>query len=190
MTKVFTKERLYAFADAILAIIITILVLELPKPDALTWESIWALKPSFLAFSVSFFSLAVLWTDWHREWHNVNVISDKTVWSMIIVLFFTSFMPYITGLLASDLANSVGQLLYGADLLFVSLFNSLVYRSLAAIEENKDFRTTLIARANLLFINTAIMLVSVILSMTVLSFCSIIGIVIVSILFVLPIFKK
>ncbi|MBR5427454.1 MAG: DUF1211 domain-containing protein [Clostridia bacterium] len=190
MRKIFTKERLCAFADAILAIIMTILVLELPKPDALTWENIWDLKTSFIAFAVSFFSLAVLWADWHREWHSVKAISDKTVWSMMIVLFFMAFMPYITGLLASELKNSVGQILYGADLLLVSLFNSLVYRSLAAIEENKEIRETLIARANLLFINTAIMLVCVILSMTVLSYCSIIGIMVVSVLFVLPIFKR
>ena len=190
MKKMLTKERLCAFADAILAIIMTILVLELPKPSELTWDNIWDMKMSFIAFAVSFFGLAVIWADWHREWHDVRAISDKTVWSLIVVLFSMAFLPYITGRLASDLPNSVGQILYGSDILLITLFNSLVYRSLAAVEENKEIRPILMARANLLFINTAIMLLCVILSMTVLAICSIIGILVISVLSVLPIFRK
>ena len=101
-----------------------------------------------------------------------------------------AFVPYITGLVASDITNPVGQILYGTDVMLITLFNSLNYRSLAAIDENQEMRATLKARANLLFINTVIMLVSVILSLTVIPYCAIIGIVIISITFVLPIFKK
>ncbi len=79
---------------------------------------------------------------------------------------------------------------YGSAVMLITLFNSLTYRSLAAIEDNKEIKPTLKARANLLFINTAIMLVSVVISLTVLPYCSIIGIVIISITFMLPIFKK
>lgn len=139
---------------------------------------------------MSFFSLAVIWADWHREWHDVKAISDKVVWSMIIVLFFMSFMPYLTGLLASDIHSSVAQILYGANALFVSLFNSVAYRALAAIPENSEIRPTLIARANLLFVNTGVMMLAVVLSFALLPYFSIIGIVIISIAFVLPIFKK
>ena len=190
MKKLMTKERLSAFTDAILAIIMTILVLELPKPDELSWAGIWDIRMSYLAFAVSFFGLAVMWADWHREWHDVKTISDKTVWCTIFVLFFMAFVPYITGLVASDITNPVGQILYGTAVMLITLFNSLNYRSLAAIDENQEMRATLKARANLLFINTVIMLVSVILSLTVIPYCAIIGIVIISITFVLPIFKK
>ncbi len=190
MTKLLTKERLSAFTDAILAIIMTILVLELPKPDVLTWGAVWELRMSYVAFAVSFFGMAVMWADWHREWHDVKAISDKAVWSMIFVLFFMAFVPYFTGLLASDMFNPVGQSLYGVTVMLITLFNSLCYRSLASIEENSEIRPVLLARANLLFINTAIMIISVVLSLTVFSFCGIIGIVIISILFVLPIFKR
>ena len=190
MKKMLTKERMFAFTDAILAIIMTILVLELPKPDELTWAGIWDLRTSFLAFAVSFFGLAIMWADWHREWHDVKAISDKTIWSILIVLFFMAFLPYFTGLLASDFSNSVGQILYGSAIMFITLFNSLSYRSIAAVDANREFRPTLIARANLLFINTAIMLVCVILSIFVLPYFAIIGIVIISVTFSLPIFKK
>ena len=168
----------------------TILVLELPKPTELTWAGIWDLRTSFLSFAVSFFGLAIMWTDWHREWHDVKAISDKVIWSSIIVLFFMSFVPYATGLLASDFSNSVGQILYGSILTAITLFNSLSYRALASIDANKEIRDVLISRANLLFINTAIMLVSVVLSIAVLPYFAIIGIVIISITFVLPIFKR
>lgn len=190
MKKLMTKERLAAFTDAILAIIMTILVLELPKPAELSWTGIWELRMSYLAFAVSFFGLAVMWADWHREWHDVKLIVDKTVWAMIFVLFFMAFVPYITGLLAADIFNPVGQILYGSAVMLITLFNSLTYRSLAAIEDNKEIKPMLKARANLLFINTAIMLVCVILSLTIIPYCAIIGIVIISITFVLPIFKK
>ena len=190
MKKLMTKERLSAFLDAILAIIMTILVLELPKPAELSWAGIWELRTSYIAFAVSFFGLAVLWADWHREWHDVKAITEKTVWSMIIVVFFMAFMPYLTGLLASDIFNPVGQILYGSDLLLIVIFNSAGYRSLASIEANKAIRPVLIARANLLFINSVIMIVCVVLSITVIHISAIIGIVITSILFVLPIFKR
>ena len=190
MTKILTKGRLLAFMDAILAIIMTILVLELPKPSALTWSGIWELRLSFLAFAVSFFSLAVMWADWHREWHDIKAISEKTVWSLLIVMFFMAFVPYSIGLLSSDFSNPVGQILYGIDIMFITLFNSVSYRSIASLEENAEYRPRLIKRANLLFIDTAIMLVSVILSLTVIPCCSIVGIILISVLFVLPIFKK
>ena len=190
MKKLMTKERLSAFMDAILAIIMTILVLELPKPETLSWSCIWDLRMSFLAFAVSFFGLAVMWADWHREWHDVKAVTDKAVWSMIFVMFFMAFVPYLTGLLASDINNSVGQILYGSDILLITLLNAVSYRSLAAIDANSDIRDSLIYRANLLFINSVIMLISVVLSLTVVPFSAIIGIVIISIIFVLPVFKK
>ena len=168
----------------------TILVLELPKPDALTWAGVWGLRTSFLAFAVSFFSLAILWADWHREWHDVKAISDRSVWSVLIVLFFMAFVPYTTGLLAESFTNEVGQILNGAAIMLITLFDSLCYRSLAAIDENSEIRPTLIARANLLFINTAVMLVTVLLSIFVFPYCATIGIVIISLFFVLPIFKN
>lgn len=87
-------------------------------------------------------------------------------------------------------AWSVSWIASFVGVMLITLFNSLNYRSLAAIDENQEMRATLKARANLLFINTVIMLVSVILSLIVLPYCAIIGIVIISITYVLPIFKK
>ena len=138
------------------------------KPAELSWTGIWELRMYYLAFAVSFFGLAVMWANWHREWHDVKAISDKTVWGTITVLFFMAFVPYITGLIASDITNSVGQILYGSAVMMFTFFNSLTYRSLASIKDNSDISHKLKARSNLLLINSAIMLVSVILSLTVL----------------------
>ena len=88
-----SKERLTAFTDAVLAIIMTILVLELNKPEAMTWASVWDLRESFFAYTVSFFWLGTMWVNMHRSWHNVEKINNELVWNSLILLFFSSFSP-------------------------------------------------------------------------------------------------
>ena len=92
-----TKERLAAFTDAILAIIMTILVLELKKPNPISWENLWQLRMNFFAYTISFFWLGAMWVLLHRNWYDIKSISNKTVWQSLLMLFFSSFflMPLI-----------------------------------------------------------------------------------------------
>lgn len=184
------KKRLFAFADAILAIIMTILVLELPKPRTLTWAGIWELKASFLAFAVSFFGLAILWATGTENGRRSDPSQIKRSGVSFRCCFLWRSCHISQACSRGDFSNPVGQILYGVDLMMVTLFNSLCYRSLAAVDANAEIRPVLIARANLLFIDTAVMLLSVVLSIFVLPYFAIIGIVIISVLFVLPIFIK
>ena len=62
------KDRLIAFTDAILAIIMTILVLELKEPETLSLQGLWALKGSYYAYTLSFFWLGTMWIGLHNEW--------------------------------------------------------------------------------------------------------------------------
>lgn len=118
-----SKERLSAFTDAILAIIMTILVLELQKPDAPTFEAFWALKNDFFSYAVSFFWLGAMWINIHNQWHNIQRINNPVLWLSIIMLFFASLIPYVTHFVAANFNNLFAQLMYSAVVLCVSFAN-------------------------------------------------------------------
>ncbi|CZQ98157.1 TMEM175 family protein [Trichococcus collinsii] len=82
------KDRLIAFTDAILAIIMTILVLELQEPETLSLQGLWALKGSYSAYTLSFFWLGTMWIGLHNEWQNVEKISIPVIWYNLSILFF------------------------------------------------------------------------------------------------------
>jgi len=92
------RERLSAFVDAVIAIVMTILVLELKKPSEVTWEALWELRSHFFAYAVSFLWLGAMWINNHSEWYNVKRVSQKTVWLTVLMLFSASFFPCFTDL--------------------------------------------------------------------------------------------
>ena len=106
------KDGLGAFIDAVLAIIMTILVLELPRPETYDIAGLWALRTNFFAYALSFFWLGAMWVNIHQSYHAVEKISQKTVWSAIVMLFFSSFYPYATKLIADAFFNKAMQGLY------------------------------------------------------------------------------
>ena len=102
-----SKERLGAFMDAVIAIVMTILVLELEKPAAPTLAAFWALRINFAAYALSFLWLAALWTSLHNAWHVIEKISSRTVWLSIGLLFFSSLFPYATSLVSTYFTSTV-----------------------------------------------------------------------------------
>lgn len=132
-----SKERLTAFTDAVLAIIMTILVLELNKPEAMTWAAVWDLRESFFAYTVSFFWLGTMWVNMHRAWHNVEKINNELVWNALILLFFSSFFPYTTSLVADNFDNPVAQTMYGVVVLLVTACNIWMYVELKRINNGQ-----------------------------------------------------
>lgn len=115
------KERLTIFSDAIQAIIMTILVLELEAPETLSWSGIWAIRMQFLAYAVSFFWLASIWVDMYDEWHDADNITQPVIWWDLVMLFFSSFIPYTTNLVSEHFESSFAQALYGVNILLVTL---------------------------------------------------------------------
>ena len=107
-----TKERLVAFFDAVLAIIMTILVLELEKPSEISLKGFLALKENFLAYVLSFFWLGTMWVNHHNEWMGIEKISVKTVWTTMLTLFFSSLFPYSTSIVSKNFYNTTAQLFY------------------------------------------------------------------------------
>ena len=117
------KERLAAFMDAVLAIIMTILILELKKPETATLKALWNLRVNFFAYTISFFWLGTMWVNLHNEWHKIKYITPSIVWVNAVILFFSSFFPYVTSFVTSYYNSSVAQGFYGVIVLAVTFCN-------------------------------------------------------------------
>ena len=117
------KERLAAFMDAVLAIIMTILILELKKPETATIKALWNLRVDFFAYTLSFFWLGTMWVNLHNEWHKIKYITPSIVWANVVLLFFSSFFPYVTSFVTLYYNSSVAQGFYGVIVLAVTFCN-------------------------------------------------------------------
>ena len=123
------KDRLAAFMDAVLAIIMTILVLALPKPEEVSFSAIWALKETYFCYTLSFFWLGTMWIGIHNEWHYVQKINRATVWWGLILLFTSSWIPYAISVVAMDYSNVTGQVMYGIAILLCTFSYVALSRS-------------------------------------------------------------
>ena len=117
------KDRVAAFTDAVLAIIMTILVLELEKPSAPTLAALWELRYSFFSYTLSFFWLGSMWGNIHNEWGTIEKINAKTLWVTLILLFFCSVIPYATDFVSRDFDSKVAQGFYGVFVMLVTFSN-------------------------------------------------------------------
>ena len=90
------KNRLEAFSDGVLAIIITIMILELGLPLGDKMSDFLALMPTLLAYTLSFFFIAIYWVNHHLVFHSAKTINVKILWCNIVWLFIMSFIPFTT----------------------------------------------------------------------------------------------
>lgn len=185
-TRTLEKERLAAFMDAVVAIIMTILVLEIERPETISWTALWCMRMSFVAYAISFFGIAVMWATWHRDWHGVTSIGRSTVWAGITVLFAMSLVPFTTSLVVADFSNVVSQTMYGLVTVAITLANSSFYHSLARIRNNASAERYLRSHARLLLANVTIALVFVALGLLVTPELASVGILVSSLTYVLP----
>ena len=88
--------RLEAFVDAIIAIVITIIVLGFPQPENTSFEAIWNLKPVFFAYLTSFITCFTMWYSHHNMFHYIKRIDRKVIVSTGIMLFWITLLPFLT----------------------------------------------------------------------------------------------
>lgn len=137
------KERLVAFTDAVLAIIMTILVLELERPAEPTVAAFWALRENYFAYTLSFFWLGSLWIGLNSVWENAEYIDNKVcIWNLVL-LFLASFIPYATDLVSTHFNNHVMQAFYGIIVIVMTMCNYQLHRVLD--NPNKDNQKLLAA---------------------------------------------
>lgn len=147
-----SKDRLVAFTDAVLAIIITILVLELPKPSSPSVDAILELKESFYAYTLSFFWLGALWFGMYKIWSMVEKVDNKVIIWNIVLLFFVSLIPYTTSLVSKYYDSSAIQALYGIVVILVTVSNVFLNKVIdepniansELLKSTKQFRSALI----------------------------------------------
>ena len=162
------KDRLAAFTDAILAIIMTILVLELEKPEAATWSAIWSLRASFFSYAISFFWLGTMWVNLHSQWQKITRIDNKVVWCSIVMLFFSSFFPYVTDFVAKNFMSRFAQGTYLFIVLGVSLSNIALNRLVGqANKENAAFLAETKEVSRIMWIDIAVKLTGFVIAMLV-----------------------
>ncbi len=142
------KDRLIAFTDAVLAIIMTILILGLDKPSELTFDGMWELRYSFLAYLLSFFWIGSVWSALNSIWEKVERISGIVVWWNLVFLFFISFLPYATGLVSNNFDNRMTQAFYGITVILATIGNWILNKLIdipnpgneALLELTKEYR--------------------------------------------------
>lgn len=122
------EERLIAFTDAVLAIIMTILILGLDKPAELSFQGLWEMRSSFFAYALSFFWLGTTWISLNNIWIKVERVSITVVWWNLIFLFCSSFLPYTTGLVSTNFDNRFAQVLYGTVVIATTSCNWILHK--------------------------------------------------------------
>jgi uncharacterized membrane protein len=90
------KTRLEAFSDGVLAIIVTIMVLEMHAPHGTDWASVKPLVPKFLSYGLSFLFVAIYWVNHHHLLHTVKRVTSSIMWANINLLFWLSLIPFAT----------------------------------------------------------------------------------------------
>src|SRR6266480_7724065 len=92
-----TKSRLEAFSDGVIAILITIMVLELHAPHGSDWPALRAAVPSLLSYVLSFVFLGIYWNNHHHMLQATDRINGATLWANLHLLFWLSLIPFVTG---------------------------------------------------------------------------------------------
>lgn len=122
-----TKSRLEAFSDGVLAIIITIMVLELKPPHSDTLRSLQSLLPVFLSYVLSFIYIAIYWNNHHHMFQATQKVNGKILWTNSHLLFWLSLVPFVTAWMGENSFTAIPVALYG----FVLLMCGVAYYFLA-----------------------------------------------------------
>ena len=111
------KARLEAFSDGVIAILITIMVLEMKVPHGASLASLEPVVPVFLSYVLSFVYLGIYWNNHHHMLHMVKQVTGPMLWANLHLLFWLSLVPFVTGWVGENHFGTVPAALYGAVLL-------------------------------------------------------------------------
>jgi uncharacterized membrane protein len=115
------KGRLEAFSDGVIAIIITIMVLELKVPHGANWTALATLSPVFLSYVLSFIYVGIYWNNHHHMLQASARISGAVLWANLLLLFWLSLFPFTTGWMGENHFAPVPSAVYGVALLMAAV---------------------------------------------------------------------
>ena len=132
-----SRGRLEAFSDGVLAIIITIMVLELKVPHGITFAALQPLLPIFLSYVLSFVYLGIYWNNHHHLLHAAQRINGPIMWTNLHLLFWLSLIPFVTGWMGENHFAELPTALYGFVLLMAAIAYWFLERAIIA-EHGRD----------------------------------------------------
>jgi uncharacterized membrane protein len=115
------KGRLEAFSDGVIAIIITIMVLELKIPHGADWEALKPVIPVFLTYVLSFVYLGIYWNNHHHMLYMTERINGKILWANMHLLFWLSIVPFVTGWMGENHFAALPTAVYGGVMLAAAI---------------------------------------------------------------------
>ena len=128
------KNRLEAFSDGVLAIIITIMVLELKVPHQPDLAALWPVLPVFQSYVVSFVYVGIYWNNHHHLLHSASRVSAAVLWANLHLLFWLSLFPFATGWMGENHFAAVPTAAYGLVLLMAAIAYYLLQWAILDIE--------------------------------------------------------
>src|SRR6187200_1618193 len=135
-----TKTRLEAFSDAVIAIIITIMVLELKVPHDTSFDALVKLWPVFLSYAVSFLMLGIYWGNHHHLVHTIKEVRGGILWANLHLLFWLSLMPFATAWMGE---NHFDKLTVAAYALLSDLCGFAYYFLMLSIRKGNQHNTVM-----------------------------------------------
>src|SRR5262245_53977126 len=130
-----TKTRLEAFSDGVIAVIITIMVLEMKIPHGADTAALAPLVPVFLSYVLSFVYVGIYWNNHHHMFHAVHRINGATLWANLHLLFWLSLIPFVTGWMNENHFAPLTVAAYGAVLLAAGCAFVILTRVLIVIHD-------------------------------------------------------
>jgi uncharacterized membrane protein len=128
------KSRLEAFSDGVLAIIITIMVLELKVPHGADAEALKPLIPKFLSYVLSFVYVGIYWNNHHHMLHVAKHVSGAVLWANLNLLFWLSLFPFVTGWMGENHFEALPSAVYGFVLLAAAVSYYALQQSIIATD--------------------------------------------------------
>ncbi len=125
------KDRLAAFSDGVIAIIITIMVLELKVPQSADLAALGRVAPVFFCYVLSFLYVAIYWNNHHHMLHTVDRVDGSILWANLHLLFWLSLTPFTTGWMGENHFAQLPTALYGISLLMPALAYLLLQKVIA-----------------------------------------------------------
>ena len=128
------KNRVEAFSDGVMAIIITIMVLELKIPHGSDFEALKPLFPLFLSYVLSFIYVGIYWNNHHHMLHAAKRVSGRILWANLNLLFWLSLFPFTTGWMGENHFESLPSAVYGFVLLMAAISYYILQQSIIATD--------------------------------------------------------
>jgi uncharacterized membrane protein len=133
-----TRGRLEAFSDAVIAIVMTIMVLELVPPHGATVVDLLPLWPVFVAYVLSFVNLAIYWNNHHHLLQAARTVSGRVLWANMLLLFWLSLVPFATAWIGETEFATIPMAIYGFILLMAAFAYGFLVQSLRAAPGQTD----------------------------------------------------